>query len=164
MNSPKMPVLNDLNNTHQRGDFPGQVMEDVDNAEEVRAIEEDPTLFPNSTRIYVEGEIHEGLKVPMREIRLSDTEHPDGELEKNAPVRVYDCSGPWGDPKFKGDVTEGLPALRSKWILDRADVEEHAGRQVKPEDNGYLSEAHSEKYNQLKKSKNRLKELSLIHI
>ncbi|MCL4129902.1 UNVERIFIED_CONTAM: hypothetical protein GTU68_042456 [Idotea baltica] len=81
----------------------------------------------------------------MREIRVSDTEHPNGETEKNEPVRVYDCSGPWGDPEFDGDVTRGLPALRSQWILDRGDVEEYTGRDVKPEDNGYLSESHSEK-------------------
>ena len=107
-----MPVLNNLNDASQRGDFSGQVPEAADNAEEIRAIEKDPTLFPNSTRIYVEGEIHEALRVPMREIRVSDTEHPNGEIEKNEPVRVYDCSGPWGDPEFKGDVTQGLPALR----------------------------------------------------
>ena len=158
MNSPKLPVPKNVNNANQRGDFPGQFTDAVDNAEEIRAIEKDPTLFPNSTRIYVEGEIFEGLKVPMREIRVSDTEHPNGEIEKNDPVRVYDCSGPWGDPEFTGDVTQGLPDLRGKWILDRSDVEEYTGREVSPEDNGYLSEAHSEKYNQLKKVKNRLKE------
>ena len=158
MNSPKLPVLSDPNNPQQRRDFPGQFTDDADNAEEILAIEKDPTLFPNSSRIYVKGEIHEGLKVPMREIRLSDTEHANGELEKNEPVRVYDCSGPWGDPEFDGDVTRGLPALRSDWILNRADVEEYSGRHIKPEDNGYLSEEHSEKYNELKDLKNRLKE------
>ena len=158
MNSPNLPVVNELENAKQRSDYTGQFTEQVDNAEEIQAIENDPTLFPNSSRIYVEGTIHDGLKVPMREIRLSDTEHPNGEIEKNEPVRVYDCSGPWGDPEFDGDVTQGLPALRLQWILDRADVEEYTGREVKPEDNGYLSEAHSEKYNQLKKVKNRLKE------
>ena len=159
MNSPKLPVPKNVNNANQRGDFPGQFTDAVDNAEEIRAIEKDPTLFPNSTRIYVEGEIFEGLKVPMREIRVSDTEHPNGEIEKNDPVRVYDCSGPWGDPEFTGDVTQGLPDLRGKWILDRSDVEEYTGRvKSSPEDNGYLSEEHSEKYNQFKKVKNRLKE------
>ena len=158
MNSPKLPVLKNLNTSNQLGDFPGQFTDAVDNSEEILAIEKDPTLFPNSTRIYVDGEIHKGLKVPMREIRVSDTEHSNGEIEKNEPVRVYDCSGPWGDSEFKGDVTQGLPDLRGKWILDRADVEEYTGREVSPEDNGYLSEAHSEKYNELKKVKNRLKE------
>ena len=156
MNSPKLPVVKSSNNVTQRSDYTGQFTDQVDNTEEIRAIEKDPTLFPNSSRIYVAGEIHEGLKVPMREIRVSDTEHSNGEIEKNEPVRVYDCSGPWGDPEFTGDVTQGLPALRREWILGRADVEEHTGREIKPEDNGYLSEAHSEKYNQLKKAKNTL--------
>ena len=101
------------------------ITEDIDNTDEIRAIENDPTQFPNSTRIYVQGEIHPDVKVPLREIRLSDTEHPNGEVEKNDPIRVYDCSGPWGDPEFKGEVTKGLPAIRRQWILDRDDVEEY---------------------------------------
>ncbi|MCP4463471.1 MAG: phosphomethylpyrimidine synthase, partial [Planctomycetaceae bacterium] len=141
MNSPKLPVVKSSNNVTQRSDYTGQFTDQVDNTEEIRAIEKDPTLFPNSSRIYVAGEIHEGLKVPMREIRVSDTEHSNGEIEKNEPVRVYDCSGPWGDPEFEGDLTQGLPALKRSWILARADVEEYTGRQVSPEDNGYLSEA-----------------------
>ena len=165
MNAPKQPASENealekvkQQGAKQRGDYTGQFTEDVDNAEEIRAIENDPTQFPNSTRIYVQGEIHPTVNVPLREIRLSDTEHPNGTIEKNDPVRVYDCSGPWGDPEFEGDVTKGLPAMRLQWILDRGDVEEYDGRDVKPEDNGYLSEAHSEKYNSLKDGKNRLKE------
>ena len=107
MNPPNLPTLNVPENTKQRDDFPGQFTDDVDNADEIRAIENDPTLFPNSSRIYVEGEIHPGLKVPMREIRLSDTEHPNGEIEKNEPVRVYDCSGPWGDPRLRWRCNAG---------------------------------------------------------
>ena len=66
----------------------------------------------------------------------------DGELQINEPVRVYDCSGPWGDPEFDGDVEKGLPALRSTWVRARGDVEEYDGRSVKPQDNGYLSASH----------------------
>ena len=47
----------------------------------------------------------------------------NGEIEINEPVRVYDTSGPWGDPDFHGDVTQGLPPLRAKWIRERGDVE-----------------------------------------
>ena len=100
--------------------------------------------LPNSTRVYVEGEIHPQIRVPMREISLSDTKRLDGSLEKNAPVRVYDAAGPWGDENFDGDVKEGLPALRSSWIQARKDVEEYEGREVKPQDNGYLSRNHAE--------------------
>jgi len=164
MNAPKQPTpeISELEKAKQlgaqRGDYTGQFTEEIDNADEIRAIENDPTLFPNSTRIYVQGEIYPEVKVPLREIRLSDTEHSDGTVEKNEPVRVYDCAGPWGDPDFKGDVTKGLPALRQQWIQDRGDVEEYSGRDVKPEDNGYLSEAHADKYNSLKNPKNKLKE------
>jgi len=42
--------------------------------------------------------------------------------EKRGGPRLR-CSGPWGDPEFKGSVEEGLPALRSKWIRGRGDVE-----------------------------------------
>ncbi len=66
-----------------------------------------------------------------------------GEIEVNEPVRVYDTSGPWGDPDFHGDVTRGLPPLRAKWIRDRGDVEEYEGRNVQPIDDGWLSEAHA---------------------
>jgi phosphomethylpyrimidine synthase len=64
------------------------------------------------------------------------------EIEVNEPVRVYDTSGPWGDPSFQGDVEHGLPPLRANWIHDRADVEEYQGRVVRPMDDGYLSEKH----------------------
>jgi phosphomethylpyrimidine synthase len=57
-------------------------------------------------------------------------------------MRVYDTSGPWGDPDFRGDVTQGLPRLRAKWIHDRADVQEVSGRTASPRDDGYLSEVH----------------------
>ena len=68
----------------------------------------------------------------------------NGEIEINEPVRVYDTSGPWGDPDFHGDVTQGLPPLRAKWIRERGDVKTIAGRVVTPVDDGYLSQMHAE--------------------
>jgi phosphomethylpyrimidine synthase len=100
--------------------------------------------LPASSRIYVEGAIHHGIRVPMREIALSPTKNFSGELEPNTPVRVYDCSGPWGDPDFEGDSSEGLPALRQSWIEKRGDVASYKGREVQPMDNGYLSGKHAE--------------------
>ncbi len=98
--------------------------------------------LPNSRRVYVPGRIHPDIRVPMREITLTGTKSYTGAVTPNAPVRVYDCSGPWGDPAFTGTVEEGLPALRRDWILKRGDVEEYAGREVQPIDDGYLSEKH----------------------
>jgi phosphomethylpyrimidine synthase len=112
--------------------------------------------LPNSKKVFVEGTLHRDIRVPMREIEIGDTKSYTGAVEKNAPVRVYDCSGPWGDPAFAGKSEEGLPALRRDWILKRGDVEEHAGREVKPMDNGYLSGKHAEFAS--KAEKNRLVE------
>ncbi len=100
--------------------------------------------LPASTRVYVHGEFHPQIRVPMREISLSDTKSYNGRIEKNESVRVYDCSGPWGDPDFKGTSEEGLPPLRREWILARGDVEAYDGREVQPQDNGYLTEKHVE--------------------
>jgi phosphomethylpyrimidine synthase len=100
--------------------------------------------LPASTRVYLHGRIHPDVRVPVREIALSPTKTFSDELEANAPVRVYDCSGPWGDPAFTGTSDEGLPALRAKWIAARKDVAEYDGREVKPQDNGYLSGKHAE--------------------
>jgi phosphomethylpyrimidine synthase len=99
----------------------------------------------HSKKIYVAGEIHPDIRVPFREISLAPTKTMSGEIEINEPVRVYDTSGPWGDPDVRGDVEEGLPPLRAKWIRGRGDVEEIVGRAIKPIDDGYLSIAHAEK-------------------
>ncbi|NCF87066.1 MAG: phosphomethylpyrimidine synthase ThiC [Verrucomicrobiaceae bacterium] len=123
-----------------------------------KTIRRDQALFPKSKRVYIKGTVHPDLEVPMREIELSPTNHPNGRVEENAPVRVYDNSGPWGDANFEGNVEQGLPALRRQWIMDRGDVEEYEGREVAPADNGYLSNEHAERYNQNKEAANRLKE------
>jgi phosphomethylpyrimidine synthase len=101
------------------------------------------TSLPNSKKVYVTGELHADLKVPFREISLAPTKTMSGEIEINEPVRVYDTSGPWGDPSVTLDPVQGLPPLRREWILNRGDVEEIDGRVVRPIDDGYLSEKHA---------------------
>jgi len=99
--------------------------------------------LPNSKKVYVAGTLHPDIQVPFREISLVPTKTTSGEVEVNEPVRVYDTSGPWGDPDFHGDVTQGLPPLRGRWICERGDVEEYDGRRLQPIDDGWLSEAHA---------------------
>jgi phosphomethylpyrimidine synthase len=77
--------------------------------------------LPNSRKIYVEGS-RPDIQVPMREISQSDTPTGMGG-EKNPPIYVYDCSGPYTDPAAKIDIRAGLPALRQKWIEERGDTE-----------------------------------------
>ncbi|MDI1315163.1 MAG: phosphomethylpyrimidine synthase, partial [Prosthecobacter sp.] len=100
--------------------------------------------LPASTRVYVQGQIHPEVQVPMREITLSPTKDFNGRIIENDPVRVYDTSGPWGDPDYNGTVEEGLPGLRKAWILARNDVEAYDGRAIEPRDNGYLTANHAE--------------------
>jgi phosphomethylpyrimidine synthase len=99
--------------------------------------------LPNAKKVYAPGALHPDIRVPFREITLAPTKSTSGEVEVNEPVRVYDTSGPWGDPDFHGNVTEGLAPLRAKWIRARGDVEEINGREVQPIDDGFLSEKHA---------------------
>lgn len=64
--------------------------------------------FAKSRKIYVEGS-RPDIRVPFREISLSDT------------------SGPYTDPTITIDIRNGLPAMRAKWIMERGDVEELDG-------------------------------------
>ena len=78
--------------------------------------------YPGSRRVYVSGRLHPEVRVAMREILQSDSLFPDGSTEPNAPVRVYDTSGPWGDEGKICDLQKGLPRLREPWITARGDV------------------------------------------
>ena len=98
-------------------------------------------LFPSSRRVYIDGS-RPDVRVPMREITLAPTRLPNGTEVPNEAVRVYDTAGEWGDADFHGDATRGLSPIRAAWIRERGDVEETAGRPIKPIDDGYLSEAH----------------------
>src|SRR5205085_419305 len=73
--------------------------------------------LPNSRKVYVGA-----LRVPMREVSQADTPSMFGG-EKNPPVYVYDCSGPYTDPAAKIDIRSGLPPLRERWIVGRNDTE-----------------------------------------
>ncbi|MBM7587053.1 phosphomethylpyrimidine synthase [Bacillus pakistanensis] len=91
--------------------------------------------FSGSKKVYETGS-RPDLKVPKREISLSPTTGSFGD-EENAPLRVYDTSGPYTDPNYTIDIRKGLPTIRKDWITEREDVEEYEGREIKPEDNGY---------------------------
>ncbi len=94
---------------------------------------------PTRSKIYVTGS-RPDIRVPMREISQSDT--PDRHAsEKNPPIYVYDCSGPYTDPAVKIDIRDGLPALRAGWIDERSDTEELPGLSA---DYGRAREADAE--------------------
>ncbi len=81
--------------------------------------------FPRSQKIYVQGS-RPDIRVPMREISL-DVTPTDFGGEINAPVTVYDTSGPYTDPNVQIDVRRGLADVRSAWIEERGDTEKLPG-------------------------------------
>ncbi|MCS6805057.1 MAG: phosphomethylpyrimidine synthase ThiC [Acidobacteriota bacterium] len=95
--------------------------------------------FPASRKVYIQGS-REDVRVPMRQVTLSPTSGRYGR-EENPPIQLYDTSGPYTDPAIPIDLRQGLAPLRRKWILERGDVEEYEGREVKPIDDGLTNEA-----------------------
>ncbi len=88
-----------------------------------------------STKIYSSPEGHDDVRVPFREIALSDVNEPS--------FRVYDSSGAYTDPTVSIEVATGLPRIRDAWVVERGGTEAYDGRTVKPEDNGNVSDAHA---------------------
>ena len=77
--------------------------------------------IPGSRKIFVEGS-RPDIRVAMREVALSQTPTLFGG-ETNAPVTIYDPSGPYTDPDVRIDLAAGLAALRAGWIEARGDTE-----------------------------------------
>ncbi|MDH4982664.1 phosphomethylpyrimidine synthase ThiC [Hyphomicrobium sp. D-2] len=92
--------------------------------------------LPASRKVYSAPEAFPDLRVPFREIALA-------EKSGEAPVRVYDPSGPYTDEAASIDLERGLPRHREAWIIERGGVERYVGREVKPEDNGHVSGARA---------------------
>jgi phosphomethylpyrimidine synthase len=84
-----------------------------------------------SSKIYTAPEGRSDVRVPFREIQLTDPEEPT--------FRVYDSSGPYTDPAATIDVEKGMPRIREAWIKERAGIESYQGREIRPEDNGNVS-------------------------
>lgn len=80
--------------------------------------------FPNSQKVYIQGQLHKGIRVPMREISLDDSvDHFNNSRTPNEPVLVYDTSGPYTDPTHEINIHRGLDPIRQSWISAREDVQ-----------------------------------------
>ena len=86
--------------------------------------------FPASRKVYVPGQLHADLRVPVRDIALTNGEQ----------VSVYDTSGPYTDPNAVIDVRRGLASVRDGWIEARGDTESYAGRNRVALDDGQKSD------------------------
>ncbi len=86
----------------------------------------DLTGYPNSEKIYKEGEIYPDLRVAMRKIKLYPTVKIENGVRveyPNSPVTVYDTSGPYTDPAYSVDINRGLPRMREEWVSERRDTD-----------------------------------------
>ena len=82
--------------------------------------------YPGSEKVYLPGQLYPELRVAMRRVTLTPTvtvENGEKVFHENAPVYVYDTSGPYSDPAQTVDLRQGLPRLREPWILARGGVE-----------------------------------------
>ena len=127
-----------------------------------KTITRDP--FPKSKKVFVIGKIH-NINVAMREIHLSDTTDNNSQngnhTQKNAPLTVYDTSGPYTDQNVEINVHKGLQPLREKWILQRGDVDQlneitskYGKERLYNSDLDYLRFEHLKKPLKAKKGKN----------
>jgi phosphomethylpyrimidine synthase len=91
--------------------------------------------LPASRKIHVSPDAAPDLRVPLREIKLS-------EASGEAPLPVYDTSGPYTDENIAIDVEKGLPRARIQWVKERGGVEDYEGRPIQPVDNGNVSGKH----------------------
>ena len=86
-----------------------------------------------SRKVYAALEGRADIRVPFREITLSDP--------REGPVRVYDPSGPYTENNRAIDLANGLPLVREAWIEARSFAAAEP-RAIKPEDNGNVSADH----------------------
>lgn len=84
------------------------------------------TPLPASQKTYLKGEHHPDIRVPTRDIILTNGER----------INVYDTAGPYTDPNVAIDVRKGLPAVRNAWLNNNADLETYSGRSAQPLDDG----------------------------
>ena len=82
-----------------------------------------------SRKVYASPDSAPDLRVPVREIALHES---SGE----APLPVYDTTGPYTDETVTIDVERGLARPRVEWVKERGGVEEYEGRPIKAVDNG----------------------------
>ncbi|MEY2838141.1 MAG: hypothetical protein RJB60_440 [Pseudomonadota bacterium] len=112
---------------------PTQALQGIEALSELARLTREP--LPASRKVYVQGS-HEGVRVPMREVSLTNGE----------AVTLYDCSGPYSDPNVTIDVTKGLPPVREAAVVARGDTEAYEGRHIQAVDDGLKpDERHDER-------------------
>ena len=88
---------------------------------------QDQKAYAHAEKAYMQGTLFPYIKVGMQKVNLTPTVNiVNGEkvTTPNAPVYIYDTSGPFSDPNMEIDLKKGLPRIRESWITGRGDVEQ----------------------------------------
>lgn len=88
---------------------------------------QDQKAYAHAEKAYMQGTLFSYIKVGMQKVNLTPTVNiVNGEkvITPNAPVYIYDTSGPFSDPNMEIDLKKGLPRIRESWITGRGDVEQ----------------------------------------
>lgn len=87
----------------------------------------DNKAYAQREKAYMNGKLFPFIRVGMQKVNLTPTvKIVNGEkvMTPNAPVYIYDTSGPFSDPSMQIDLKKGLPRMRESWITARGDVEQ----------------------------------------
>lgn len=87
----------------------------------------DKKAYAQREKAYMNGKLFPFIRVGMQKVNLTPTvKIINGEkvMTPNAPVYIYDTSGPFSDPSMQIDLKKGLPRMRESWITARGDVEQ----------------------------------------
>ena len=87
----------------------------------------DNKAYAQREKAYMNGKLYPFIRVGMQKVNLTPTvKIVNGEkvMTPNAPVYIYDTSGPFSDPSIQIDLKKGLPRMRESWITARGDVEQ----------------------------------------
>ena len=74
--------------------------------------------LPASRKGYLRGTLHPEVRVPVRHISLTPTRTRQGQgwvETPNAPLTVYDPSGPFTDPEASIDLRRGLVTVQAAY-------------------------------------------------
>jgi len=109
--------------------------------------------LPASHKVYVHSHQRPEISVAMRAVVLSNAQQGNGNgnghgAHANAPLMIYDTSGPYTDPEAQTDIRQGLKPMRLDWIRGRGDVEELAASsyQAPVKKNGKASDPQTERF------------------
>ncbi|MGZ8434693.1 MAG: phosphomethylpyrimidine synthase ThiC [Candidatus Binatia bacterium] len=128
-------------------------MADTQSPNDIKPIGLTTQPLPASHKIYVHSHQRPEISVAMRAVVLSNAQHGNGNgnghgAHANAPLMIYDTSGPYTDPEAQTDIRRGLKPMRLDWIRGRGDIEELAGSsyQAPVKKNGKASDPQTERF------------------